>query len=101
MQELTIDQLHKKMSDKESYFHLDVRQPEEFQLSHIQGSILIPLGELPSRIHEIAAHQNEVVIVSCKSGGRSARAIDYLKTQGFTNLWNLVGGNDAWQTKYS
>ena len=60
----------------------------------IPGSILIPLGELPKRVAELDA--NADMVVHCKMGGRSAKAIDFLKTQGFSKLTNMKGGITAW-----
>lgn len=100
MNEITIDELHAKMENKETYHHIDVRQPEEFEASRIDGAKLIPLGDLPSRLSEIENLKEEFLVVSCKSGGRSSRALMLLEEQGFKNVWNLVGGNDAWQAKY-
>lgn len=73
---------------------LDVREPWEYAIAHVTGSINIPLGEVPARLDELDRAQP--VIVMCKSGGRSRRAADFLSTHGFGQVSNLTGGIDAW-----
>jgi adenylyltransferase/sulfurtransferase len=76
---------------------LDVREPREFEICRIPGSTLIPLGELPKRLSEIprGADAPEIV-VHCKMGGRSAKAVGLLRDHGITNVRNLTGGILAW-----
>jgi adenylyltransferase/sulfurtransferase len=74
---------------------IDVRQPDEFAFASIEGAKLIPLGEIPSRSGEIDPTRETVI--HCKMGGRSARAIEFLRQSGFQgDLKNLVGGITAW-----
>jgi adenylyltransferase/sulfurtransferase len=73
---------------------LDVRNPEEAQISRIPGSILIPLGELPERVAEL--NTAEQLVVHCRMGGRSAKAVEFLRSVGFKKVKNLVGGINAW-----
>lgn len=77
---------------------LDVRQPEEFAIAKLPGAVLIPLGELPTRLPELESWKNGDVpiVIHCHHGMRSLRAIEFLKLQGFRNLINLAGGIDAW-----
>lgn len=79
---------------RESYFVLDVRERYEYDISNLDG-LNIPLGELKERLGEVPRH--EMIVVHCKSGVRSSRAIDLLKKEGYTNLLNLEGGILAWQ----
>jgi len=72
---------------------LDVREPHEFQICNLDGK-LIPLKSLPSRLSELDA--TAYVIVHCRSGGRSAKAVELLRASGFGNAWNLQGGILAW-----
>jgi adenylyltransferase/sulfurtransferase len=76
---------------------LDVREPHEFQICRIPGSILIPLGELPKRYAEL--DKNGELVVHCKMGGRSAKAVDFLKQNGFKQARNMTGGILAWSDK--
>jgi adenylyltransferase/sulfurtransferase len=75
-------------------FILDVRNPEEFQICRIPGSQLLPLPELAQRFGEL--DRDRETVVHCKSGMRSAKAIAFLRQQGFTKLRNLKGGMLAW-----
>jgi adenylyltransferase/sulfurtransferase len=76
---------------------LDVREPNEFQICRIPGSVLIPLGQLPNRLGELPGPAGEAdFIVHCKMGGRSAKAVKLLHEHGFTQARNLKGGILAW-----
>lgn len=77
-----------------SPFLLDVREPWEFETCHIEGSTLIPMGQIPQRFEELDSEQETVVI--CHHGRRSLQIAEYLEHAGFTNLINLTGGIDAW-----
>lgn len=75
---------------------LDVREESEYAICQIPNTRLIPLGQLPQRFVELDAEADW--IVHCHHGGRSAKAIGFLKTKGFKKLRNLTGGIDAWST---
>lgn len=92
--ETTVEELKARLDRGEKVFILDVRNPEEFQIGRIPGSLLIPLPELPQRFGELDA--NREMVVHCKSGMRSAKAIQFLQTMGFRQLKNLKGGILAW-----
>jgi rhodanese-related sulfurtransferase len=72
---------------------LDVREPDEWQAGHIEGALHIPLADLPSRLGELPGEGDLVVV--CRSGGRSARAVAWLAQNGYDAL-NLDGGMGAW-----
>jgi adenylyltransferase/sulfurtransferase len=76
---------------------VDVREPNEYQINRIAGSVLIPLGDVPSRYREL--HPDGEIIVHCKMGGRSARAADFLRSVGFKRVLNLKGGILDWIDK--
>lgn len=84
----------KQLLDGPGVFVLDVRNPEEYQICHLEGSKLIPLPELPQRLAEL--DPNREMVVHCKSGMRSAKAIAFLKQHGYEKLRNLKGGILAW-----
>ena len=73
---------------------LDVREPWEYALCRIDGSLHVPLGQLPSRLAELDPARTTVVI--CHHGMRSLHAGAFLKRQGFANVVNLSGGIDGW-----
>lgn len=92
--DITPKQLKARIDAGENLFVLDVRNPNEFAICRIPGTTLVPLPELPSRLGEVP--RDREVIVHCKSGMRSAKAIEFLKQQGYTKLVNLTGGILAW-----
>src|SRR5438552_2862643 len=92
--ETTVTELKRRLDQQEKVFILDVRNPEEYQICRIPGSTLIPLPELPRRFREL--DKDREMVVHCKSGMRSARAIQFLRQQGFAKLKNLKGGILAW-----
>jgi rhodanese-related sulfurtransferase len=75
---------------------LDVREQNEWDEGHIPGAVFMPMGEVPSRLSEIPT--DKTVIVQCRSGNRSDQVTDYLRNQGFTNVHNMSGGINAWQS---
>jgi adenylyltransferase/sulfurtransferase len=98
MQEITATELKKKMDEGSNIQLVDVRQPDEHDFARIEGSKLIPLGEIVRRMDEL--DQNREIIVHCKAGGRSAQAIEALKRAGFSGeLKNLKGGITAWSNE--
>lgn len=91
---MTVHELKELRDAGDDHFLLDVREPHEQAICHIAGAKLIPLGELESRTSEIPGDKR--ILVHCKSGGRSARAVSKLRELGFTNVWNISGGIIAW-----
>lgn len=95
LEEITATELKKKFDNGDDFQLIDVRQPDEYAFARIEGAKLIPLGEIIKRMGEL--DQNKEVIVQCKMGGRSARAIEALRSVGYTgSLKNLRGGITAW-----
>ncbi|HEX2331461.1 MAG TPA: molybdopterin-synthase adenylyltransferase MoeB [Candidatus Angelobacter sp.] len=91
--EISVEELKKKLDAKEELFILDVREPHEYQICNINGH-LIPLNDLPKRYQEL--DPNKEMVVHCRSGARSARAVTFLRQAGFTKAKNLAGGILAW-----
>ena len=90
----SVVELKKRLDAGDKLFILDVREPNEYQINRIQGSTLIPLGELPRRYQELP--KDVEIIAQCKSGARSGKAQDFLKSVGISNVKNLTGGILAW-----
>ena len=94
--ETTVDELKRMLDANAPVFVLDVREPQEFQICRIPGTTLIPLGQLPARIAEVpAAAAGRPIVVHCKMGGRSAKAVGVLREHGI-EATNLTGGILAW-----
>jgi len=91
--DMTPEELKQRLDAGDDLFVLDVREPHEYQICNIGGH-LIPLNELPKRVGELDASRE--IVVHCKMGGRSAKAVDFLKQSGFTRVHNLAGGINAW-----
>jgi adenylyltransferase/sulfurtransferase len=87
-------ELRAKFDRKDKFVLVDVREPFEYEICNIPGSKLIPLGELPARLSELDSADD--IVLHCKVGGRSAKALRVLQEAGFRKLSNLRGGIDAW-----
>lgn len=95
--ETTVEEMKARMDRGDPITILDVRNPEEWQICHIQGASLLPLGELPARVHELDTARE--MVVHCKSGIRSAKAVAFLLQAGFRKVKNLRGGITEWARK--
>src|SRR5476651_46124 len=93
MKEISVQELQEKLENKEDFQLIDVREDFEYEMSNL-GGLLIPLGGILIETEKIA--KDKPVVVMCRSGKRSAVAIMQLENQGFTNLYNLLGGITAW-----
>ena len=91
---ITALELKEKFASGERFVLLDVREPYEHDICRIPGAILIPLGELPSRMSELDSADE--IVLQCKTGMRSARALKLLQEAGFAKLWNMEGGIVSW-----
>src|ERR1700685_1852326 len=91
--EITPKELKSRLDKGDDLFILDVREPHEYQICNLNGK-LIPLGELPRRVHELDTSRE--IVAHCRSGKRSAEAIDFLRKAGFRKILNLKGGILAW-----
>jgi adenylyltransferase/sulfurtransferase len=91
--EIEPKELKARLDRGEDVFILDVREPHEYQICNI-GGYLLPLGDLPKRAHELDSARE--IVAHCRSGKRSAEAVDFLRKAGFRKIWNLKGGILAW-----
>jgi adenylyltransferase/sulfurtransferase len=93
MPEIQVEELKRRLDAGEDIFVLDVREPHEYQICNI-GGYLIPLNDLPKRVNELDSSRE--IVAHCKMGGRSAKAVQFLRQAGFTKVHNLKGGIIAW-----
>ena len=94
---ISVEELKKKLDNGDDVFLLDVREPHEYEINNINAGYLIPLNDLPDRVNELDSSRD--IVAYCKVGGRSARAVDFLRKAGFKKVKNLVGGINAWAEK--
>src|SRR5881397_3284718 len=92
--EMSPHELKRRMDAGERFELIDVREPFEYEIARIDGAKLIPLGEIADRADELPREQ--LIVVHCHSGQRSAQAVRLLRQRGFANVYNLEGGIDAW-----
>jgi molybdopterin/thiamine biosynthesis adenylyltransferase/rhodanese-related sulfurtransferase/molybdopterin converting factor small subunit len=93
--EITAEELRREMQEKGPELVLiDVREPHEWDIAHIDGARLIPLGQLPERLGELDGHAE--IVTHCHHGARSMKALQLLKGAGFSRVRSLAGGIDAW-----
>jgi len=91
--QITVKQFKQRRDAGEDIFLLDVREPYEYQIAQIGGT-LIPQNDVPNRLAEIP--RDREIVVQCRSGARSQRIAEFLKQSGYTNVANLAGGILAW-----
>jgi adenylyltransferase/sulfurtransferase len=92
--DISVETLKQMRDAKEDFLLVDVRNPDEFEISVIEGSVKLPLPELAQRFKELP--KDKLIVLHCKSGGRSARALKFLREQGYPQLKNVAGGINAW-----
>jgi len=92
--EMSAQELHDEWQRNPDLLVLDVREPHEHEIAHIEGAVLIPLGELPARLGELDGHRE--IVTHCHHGARSLKALDILRAAGFSKVRSLQGGIDAW-----
>jgi adenylyltransferase/sulfurtransferase len=95
--EITSVELKQRLDRGDKLTLVDVREPNEYQINRIPGTVLIPLGEVPRRYAEL--NKDDEIVVHCKMGGRSAKAADFLRSVGFKRVLNLKGGILDWIDK--
>src|SRR5437899_274818 len=86
--EIQVEELKSRLDSGEDVFVLDVREPHEYQICNIGGH-LIPLGDLPKRVNELDSSRE--IVARCRSGARSAKAVDFLRKAGFKKVHNRAG----------
>jgi len=92
--EISLADYDKMRRDGAAHTLLDVREPKEFENSSLAGSLDIPMGDVPNRLSELP--RDEMLVVICRSGGRSGKIVSFLRENGFDNATNLVGGINGW-----
>ena len=97
--EITVHHLKSRMEKSESFLLLDVREPVEAEICKLPNSTMIPVGELSERLGELPTDKDAEIILHCKAGGRSAKGLQILLDQGYTNACHVIGGINAWSVE--
>ncbi|HEY3170084.1 MAG TPA: molybdopterin-synthase adenylyltransferase MoeB [Thermoanaerobaculia bacterium] len=92
--EVTVQQLKSMRESGEDFVLVDVREPHEIAICAFPDSVKIPLGTLPQNLNKLSTADE--IVVHCKMGGRSAKAVQFLRDAGFRKVRNLAGGIDRW-----
>ena len=95
--EIEVTEVKAKLDRGDDFVLIDVREVHEYQICSIPKAKLIPLGELPKRVHELDSAKE--IVAHCKSGVRSGKAVDFLRQAGFRKVKNMKGGILAWSDK--
>jgi sulfur-carrier protein adenylyltransferase/sulfurtransferase len=97
--EMTVTQLKEKIDAGAEITLIDVREPYEWEIANLEehGATLLPLGEFADAARSL--NPADEIVIYCKSGGRSAAAVQYLREAGFARVWNLRGGIQAWSSE--
>lgn len=92
--EISVQDLKRRFAEPAPFILVDVREPSEFEICRLPDAVLIPLGQLAGRLHEL--DREAEIVVHCKAGSRSAKAIELLLESGFENVRHVAGGINAW-----
>ncbi len=96
--EITVEDLKASLDGGEEMVVLDVREPWELEMARLDGSLDIPMNEIPDRLDEVPG--DRPVAVLCRSGARSMKVTQYLRANGFADVSNIGGGILAWANAY-
>ncbi len=94
--DITVEQLQELLENEEAINLIDVREEHEYEDDNL-GGILIPLGEVPDRLGELEDMKGQEIYIHCRSGARSGKAKQFLISQGFENVHNVLGGIMAYR----
>ncbi|MGL6096062.1 MAG: rhodanese-like domain-containing protein [Fimbriiglobus sp.] len=96
VRQMSVRDVKARLDAGEPVLLLDVRQPEEYAICHLPGSVLVPLRELPERIPDLEIPFGATVVVYCHHGVRSVTGAVFLAQAGVENVASMAGGIDAW-----
>lgn len=95
--DITVQELKERIDEGQALIMIDVREPHEWAMDHLEGVKKISLGALPSQLPDLGDLKDKEVIMICRSGGRSGKATAFMQSQGFEHARNLAGGMLAWK----
>ena len=94
--EIDVQSVSALRTEQADFLLLDVREEDEFAVASIDGSLLLPMSQIQSRIGELEPHQDRHVVVHCHHGMRSLRVTEALRANGFPKAQSMAGGIDHW-----
>ncbi|MEX0938108.1 MAG: rhodanese-like domain-containing protein [Pirellulales bacterium] len=94
--EISCSDVHQMREGGEQFVLLDCREPDEHEVVHIEGSMLLPMSELMARAGELEEYRSQRLVVYCHVGGRSMQVAAWLRQRGFPEAQSMAGGIDAW-----
>ena len=97
MEDITVEELKKRLAESEEINIIDVREEWEHKENNI-GGLNMPMGTVPHKLDELASMKDQEVIVYCRSGNRSGKIKQFLQQQGFDQVRNLLGGIEEYQS---
>ena len=97
--EISVTEAKRRLATPHPPRLIDVREADEYEIARIPGAEFLPLSQWPALAAEKLTDPNEVLLIQCHHGGRSARAAEFLLRNGFTDVTNLAGGIDAWSVE--
>ncbi len=81
---------------EENFILIDCREPDEYEICNIEGSDLAPLSNFEMEAETLFASEDEYALIYCHHGGRSLRAVEWLRSKGYENTFSIAGGIDLW-----
>lgn len=97
--EVSVEDVKRMMDERKPFVLLDVRQPEEYKIAHIDGAMFVPLGELPAALPRLSERADEPIVTHCHLGMRSMQAAAFLRQNGFDDVRSMAGGIEAWSNR--
>ena len=94
--EISVREVASLRASNEEFLLLDCREPIEYEVASIDGAVLIPMGEIQSRVGELESYRDTRVVVHCHHGRRSLMVADWLRSNGFSGAQSMAGGIEAW-----
>ena len=94
--EIDVTTVSSMLDSDEDFLLLDVREQHEYEVAKIDGSLLIPMTELGTRVSELEPHRNQLIVVHCHHGIRSLQVTHALRGHGFDKVQSMAGGIDQW-----
>lgn len=94
--EVTVQDVHRMLEDREDFLLVDCREPHEYEFVHLKSATLIPMSQIQGRVEELEPHRDRRIVVHCHHGGRSMQVTQWLRQIGYDKTQNMAGGIHAW-----